>query len=931
MVASGQKKTEPEPDIVAANRNALRDAVAATLAAGQRGDLLEADHVNLDAVTDLFLARMQTTGDAGELIEDLMPIASEAVTTSDAYNQRLKSLLQKDAVQGQLNGTSTEMATTKKRNTRRSRSKTNGRAPDAAFSWDASDEPDPSTWLSENAMAVLERRYLAKDRDGNTTEDPRGMFLRVARTMAAVETEYQRSADVDEWARKFYRMIANLEFVPNSPTLMNAGRELGQLSACFVLPVEDSIDAIFDSVKFTAQIHKSGGGTGFAFSRLRPEGDVVGSTGGVASGPVSFIKIFDAATEQVKQGGTRRGANMGILHVQHPDVEKFIHAKDDNATLQNFNISLAVTDAFMEALASGGDFDLINPHSGEVTGRLNAREVFEDITKSAWKTGDPGMIFIDKINAQNPTPALGQIESTNPCGEQPLLPYESCNLGSINLNKVLRPGTGAGTGLEVDWDQLGEIVALATRFLDNVIDANNYPIPQIDEMSKKTRRIGLGIMGWADILTRMGIPYDSNEALALGEQVMGFIQERTWKASQDLAEERGPFPAFYGSMYDVPDARPMRNSAPTTIAPTGTISIIAEASSGIEPLFALSYVRNVMDRTRLVEVNPWFKKAAEEGGYYSDDLMRQLADVGSVRGLDGVPVEAQQAFATSHDIAPQWHVRMQAAFQKYTDNAVSKTINLPHDATIDDVADAYRLAYELDCKGITIYRDGSKDEQVLSTGRTIRPSDEADPDTEPPVGAYRVPRTRPGTLSGVTERIRTGHGNVYITITKDEEGNAFEVFTNLGKAGSDDSAYLEAVSRLASLALRSGIDPAQVIEQLKGITCHPTWDEGHQVLSAPDALAIALMRHAAPPDLERKELKRLAQETFADKISLEEFEPEARLVATQPGLLPGRGQPAPAPSTPAPNHPTLQCPDCYSALIVAEGCLLCTACGYSKC
>ena len=928
MVVSKSKNTNTEPDVVAANRNAIKEAVAATLAAGRGSDEFAADDVDLDELTERFLARIMAKDGPDGLIDHLHPIKPEAVVSMSAYNQRLKRLLQKEVDQGPLNNM--DFAPKNASSAKRARSRRNGRTPPIKFEWDASDEPDPRDWLSENAMAVLERRYLAKDRTGNTIEDPRGMFLRVARTMAAVEVEYNASADVDNWTRTFYQLVSSLEFVPNSPTLMNAGRELGQLSACFVLPVEDSIDDIFDSVKNTAQIHKSGGGTGFAFSRLRPEGDVVGSTGGVASGPVSFIKIFDAATEQVKQGGTRRGANMGILHIQHPDVRKFIHVKDDNQTLQNFNISLAVTDAFMEALEDERDFELVNPHSGQVTGVLNAREVFEDITRSAWRTGDPGMIFIDKINAQNPTPALGQIESTNPCGEQPLLPYESCNLGSINLNKVLRPKTGSGgsTGLEIDWDKLGRIVTLATRFLDNVIDANTYPIPQIDEMSKTTRRIGLGIMGWADILSRMGIAYDSEEALEFAERVMSFIQEHTWRASQDLAEERGPFPAFYGSIYDVPDARPMRNSAPTTIAPTGTISIIAEASSGVEPLFALSYVRNVMDRTRLIEVNPWFKQAAEEGGFFSNELMQQLADAGSARGVDSVPIETQQAFATSHDIASEWHVRMQAAFQKYTDNAVSKTINLPHEANVKDVADAYRLAYQLGCKGITVYRDGSKDEQVLSTGKTASPSD-ASPTDDAPVSVYRVPRTRPGTLNGVVERVRTGHGNVYITITRDEYGNAFEVFTNLGKAGSDDAAYLEAVSRLASLALRSGIDPAQVIEQLKGITCHPTWDEGQQVLSAPDAVAIALMRHAAPESQDREDLRRRAQEAFAGKVSIEHF--KERSVATQPGLFPGRGRPPPTPADETSGRPALQCPDCYSVLVVAEGCLLCTACGYSKC
>ena len=932
-------------EVVAVNRNALREAVVAALGeVGSGGSVT--DDAQIDDLTSRFLAKLRGTDELATLGGDLLSIAPETVSSQDAFEQRLQSLLSNQPKNGGRNGAGAGRPAGRPRASAAA-TKKNGQSSDASFVWDAADEPEPV--LSENALAVLHRRYLAKDREGRTIEDPRGMFLRVARTMAAVELDYDRRADVDDWVRRFYRLMANLEFVPNSPTLMNAGRELGQLSACFVLPVADSINEIFESVKHTAQIHKSGGGTGFAFSRLRPEGDVVGSTGGVASGPVSFIKIFDAATEQVKQGGTRRGANMGILHVQHPDILKFIHVKDDNVSLQNFNISLAITDDFMRAVEQGGDFDLINPHSHEVMGTLNAREVFNDITRSAWKTGDPGMIFIDVINRQNPTPALGDIESTNPCGEQPLLPYESCNLGSINLNKVLRAvaGTGDGKGSaprwEIDWAALGDIVELSTRFLDNVIDANNYPIPQIDEMSKMTRRIGLGVMGWADILTRMEMPFDSDEALELAEQVMGFIQERTWKASQDLAEERGPFPAFYGSVYDVPGGRPMRNSAPTTIAPTGTISIIADASSGIEPLFALSYVRNVMDRTRLVEVNHWFEQAARDGGFYSEELMQQLADFGSAQGVEDVPEHVQRVFVTSHDIAPQWHVRMQAAFQKYTDNAVSKTINLPHDATVQDVEDAYLLAYRLGCKGITIYRDGSKEEQVLSTGQTARASREstaggsveADVKVEEPVEVHRVPRTRPGKLMGVTERVRTGHGNVYITITKDEAGRPFEVFTNLGKAGTDDAAYLEAVSRLASLALRSGIDVSEVIGQLRGITCHPTWDDGVQVLSAPDALALALIRNSDPVE-EREEQRRRAMQAFGDKVgsTMEIGKSSMEPHSVQPGLFPDvvRAIPTSPPANGAGGAASrLQCPDCSTTLVYAEGCLLCTACGYSKC
>ncbi|HAA95714.1 MAG TPA: ribonucleotide-diphosphate reductase subunit alpha, partial [Dehalococcoidia bacterium] len=693
-----------------------------------------------------------------------------------------------------------------------------------------------STELTENAKVVLARRYLSKDREGNVLEDADGMFRRVARNLSQADlsygaTEEERQATED----KFFQSMQRLEMLPNSPTLMNAGRELQQLSACFVLPVDDALDSIFDKVKQTALIHKSGGGTGFSFSRLRPEGDVVGSTGGIASGPVSFIRAFDAATDVVKQGGTRRGANMGILSVNHPDVEKFIKSKEDGLNLSNFNISVAVNADFMERVKAGQEYDLINPRSGKIVGQRNAKEVFDLLTNMAWKTGDPGLIFLDVINRDNPNPQLGEIESTNPCGEQPLLPHESCNLASINVARMVTIDNG---DVAINWERLDETVNIAVHLLDNVIDMNDYPIPEIEEMSKKTRRIGLGVMGFSDLLIQLGIQYDSEEGLQTAEDVMRRIQEQTHQASSDLTLVRDSFPAWEGSIYNRPGpeggVRPMRNSAPTTIAPTGTISIIAGASSGIEPLFALSYVRNVMDNTKLVEGNPYFEAVARQEGFYSEELMEDLARTGSLEHLD-IPQWVKDVFRVSHDIEPDWHVKMQGAVQKYVDNSVSKTINFPSDATVEEIAGAYMLAYELGCKGITVYRDGSKSGQVLSTGETGKTEEEA--------ADFLTPRQRPQSIRGVTERVRTGHGNMYVTINFDEADTPFELFGNLGKAGGCDSAQLEAISRLVSLALRSGIEPNTVIEQLRGITCCPAWDEGTLVRSGPDAVALALERH----------------------------------------------------------------------------------------
>ncbi len=693
--------------------------------------------------------------------------------------------------------------------------------------------------LSENAVKVLEKRYLTKDETGKLLEDPEGMFKRVAKAIATADKPYASAAELKKIEKEFFDLMANLEFLPNSPTLMNAGRPLGQLSACFVLPIEDTMEGIFDSIKNAALIHKSGGGTGFSFSRLRAKGASVNSTGGVASGPISFMKVFNAATEAVKQGGTRRGANMGILRVDHPDIREFITCKQDNKDITNFNISVALTEEFMEAAEKGLTYDLIDPKTKKPVKTENAREIFDLIIDNAWNNGEPGIVFLDRINKDNVTPELGEIESTNPCGEQPLLPHEACNLGSINLNLMIKT---VESKAEVDYDRLGSVVRKAVHFLDNVIDVNRYPLPEIDNMTRGTRKIGLGVMGWADMLCKLGIAYNSQKAIKLSEEIMHFIQDEARKASIELAEKKGVFPLYDKSIYKDLGVR-VRNATTTTIAPTGTLSIIAGCSSGIEPIFAISYIRNVMDNDELIEVNPIFKTISEQGGFYSDELMRRIAKKGSLHEFTEIPEDIKEVFVTAHDISPEWHVKMQASFQKYTDNAVSKTVNLSHDATREDVKAVFELAYRTYCKGVTIYRDGSREMQVLNigevkgkeAGNAAAPAEEAntcEASCNPP---WIEPRPRPDITTGFTEKVKIGCGNLYITVNYDENGIC-EVFTNTGRAGGCPSQS-EATSRLVSIALRSGIDAKSIVEQLKGIRCPSTIRQKDlRVLSCPDAI-----------------------------------------------------------------------------------------------
>lgn len=787
--------------------------------------------------------------------------------------------------------------------------------------------------LSQNAKTVLNKRYLKRDSEGNPVETPEDMFRRVAQAIASADKEYGKNdEEINKLAEDFYEVMTKLYFMPNSPTLMNAGRELGQLSACFVLPVEDSLEAIFETVKNTAMIHKSGGGTGFSFSKLRPKNDVVRSTMGVSSGPVSFIEVFNAATEAVKQGGTRRGANMAVLRVDHPDILEFIDCKTQNDRLNNFNISVGITDKFMDAVINNGEYDLIHPKTKKSFKKLNAKEVFNIIVDHAWKNGEPGIIFVDRVNQYNPTPQLGEIESTNPCGEVPLLPYEACNLGSINLAQLIKY---VDDKPEIDWEKLEYVTKLSIHFLDNVITVNNYPLPQIAEMVKGNRKIGLGVMGLADILMISGIPYSSEEGANLAAKIMEFIDYHSKVESVELAKTRGKFASFKGSIYDgknflynhfagksagmISDdmwqeldkqikLSGIRNATTTCIAPTGTISMIASASCGIEPLFALVFTRHILDGANLLEINPLFEKVAKERGFYSEELMRKISEKGTLHGIEEVPEDVVNVFQTAHDVSPEWHVKMQAAFQFHTDNAVSKTVNFSEDATREDIAKVYELAYKAKLKGTTVYRNNSRFNQAMVITSTDNKQTPAGAQVE--LGSVK-PRQRPNVTFGITDKIQTGCGPLYITINTDEEGLC-EVFARMGKSGGCATSQAEATGRMISLSLRAGVDINEIIDQLKGIRCPaPAFGKGGVILSCSDAVARVLERNI---------------EKIADLTGIESINQKIKngtVDAAQIKLNLG-GCKSDLGHCP-------ECPDCGAMLEFSEGCVMCPSCGFSRC
>ena len=787
-------------------------------------------------------------------------------------------------------------------------------------------DDDGKVDISNNAMVVLEKRYLRKDRGGRIVETPEQMFRRVAVAIATPEPSYGSSPEAaKEWEDRFYEVMSRLEFVPNSPTLMNAGINQddgtgsGTLSACFVMGLEDSMDGIMTTAKEMAMVQKFGGGTGFALSPIRPQGTHIQTTHGKACGPISVLRHLSSVSKLVTQGGKRDGANMAVMDVHHPDILEFIDCKEVEGEIHNFNISVGATHEFMEAVKSGTSYalrfreDPAEPSSPVVeAGRLDAKEVFEKIVHGAWRNGEPGMIFLDWVNHKNPTPHIGPMTATNPCGEQPLLPYESCNLGSINLAKLVVEADGK---VDLDWDRLRQVVRITTRFLDNVIDANAYSVDKIEEMTRSTRKIGLGVMGFADLLVKMRIPYDSEEGLNIGCKIMRFVRTEADRMSTELAQERGVFPAFPGSIYDAPGQPRIRNACRLTVAPTGTISMIADCSSGIEPLFALCYHKHsILEGESLLYVNKGFEDAAREGGFYSEDLMRFLADGGSLQQRDDVPEWAKKVFVTSADISPEMHVRMQGVFQESVDAAISKTINFPNSATEEDVRSAYMLAWELACKGITVYRAGSREAEVLTAGTDK--TEEATEKTAEALRAVLVERQRPSVIRGITERVRTAHGNLFVTVNVDEDGQPFEVFATLGKAGSTESAHLEAVSRLVTMALRAGVDHSEIISHLRGITDEPVWDGGTLVRSAPDAVALVLDRHFGPDAGHDQPLKQIA----APDRSVQ----PAMFSANTFGAKGTNGHGA---------IPTSQrCPDCgVGSLVHQEGCKRCPECGYNKC
>ena len=781
--------------------------------------------------------------------------------------------------------------------------------------------------FTPNAITILKTRYLIGD------ETPAGMLARVARGVAHAEAPEDR----EQWEATFYNLMATTKFLPNSPTMFNAGTGQGTLSACFVLPIEDTMESIMEAATGSAMIQKYGGGLGYSFGMLRPRGSKIATTQGKACGPIAVLKMLSSLSDMITQGGKRHGANMGILPVEHPEVLDFIHMKDDDKTAQNFNISIAITDAFMRAVESDADWNLTAPHTGKVVHTVKARRIWNEIIQSAWKTGDPGLYFIDEANRHNPTPHVGRLESTNPCGEVPLLPNEACNLGSIDLGKFVIVGADPRVRPTFDFKGLAEVSAIAARFLDDVVTVNTFPTQAVTDAVALTRKTGLGVMGWHDALVRLGIAYESQEALDMAAKVMGTITDTARQVSLELAKTRGPYPAWRPG-YDSAD--PIRNATRTCIAPTGTISAIAGASSGIEPIFALAFVKNVLDGKHLREVNGDFERIAKERGFYSDDLMDAVAKTGSCQALPQVPDDVKKLFKVANEISADYHVRMQAAFQAHTDLAVSKTINMANSATVEDVEKAYWLSYRNHCKGITIYRDGSKSMQVLEvqpktdiradeqTGKTavaVGTQHAAPLQKTPAIPAAPAKRPRPMAVQGVTERVRTGHGNTYITINFDEQGKPFEVFTTLGKAGSCDAANLEAISRLTSLALRSGIPAEEVIDQLQGITCHPVWDQGELVRSAPDAVSLALKRHV-------KYVEEGTRPLDVSNVRSSETAYSAQLSLPMKGAN-GNGHATgeEAPTGQAATAIGFSCPECGGPVIFQEGCVRCQACAWNQC
>ena len=801
-------------------------------------------------------------------------------------------------------------------------------------------EPAP---ISDNAKVVLDKRYLLKDDNDEIIETPNQMFIRVAKALAKPEKSYGlKDSEIKQIENLFYQSMASLEFLPNSPTLMNAGTGAGTLSACFVLPLTDSMEGIMKAAHDAAMVQKFGGGTGFSLSEIRPTGTPIATTHGKACGPIAVLKHLSSVSTLVTQGGKRDGANMAVMDVHHPNILDFIECKKIEGEIHNFNISVGASDQFMQAVKDGTDYPLYiksNPADSESelieAGRLDAREVFNKIVHGAWSNGEPGMVFLDEVNRNSPVRHVGRITATNPCGEQPLLPNESCNLGSIDVGKFVIESDSENT---IDWDRLAKIIRLTTRFLDNVIDANKYAIPEIEEMNLGTRKLGLGVMGFADMLVKLGVPYDSEEGVEIARKLMAFFKEESDKESRDLAIERGPFPQWKGSKMEKNGEEPLRNACRLTVAPTGTISMIAGASSGIEPIFSLAYRKhNILEGETLFYVDKNFENMCRLNNIYSEELMEYLSDGGSLLDRDDVPNSVKDLFHTAADISPTYHVLMQSAFQESTDAGISKTINFPNEATIEDVENAYMLAWETKCKGITVYRSGSRQVEVLTSGHDSS-NDKSREDLknteenvenylpQSSVNGYITPMDRPQELLGITSRVRTGRGNLYVTVNM--AGNKpFEIFTTHGKAGGNDAAMAEAVSRVASLCLRAGLDPKEVISQLRGITDLPAWDEGTLVRSVPDALATVLDKVTS------NETKEIFSEATQKSIFSSEDNKSTNTENIQSSMLNfGEEKKKVTVKVPINNMPLPNCPDCdVGTLAFEEGCQKCYSCGYSKC